>query len=94
MNAIISARSGIALLIDGESLTSFEVDTPDEITAREPEEYQRLLAGADDVEFHTDVDQAFVQQELVRRGPAHCRWPVPSLRASGCSHLGQRHGSA
>ncbi len=67
MNAIVSARSGIALLIDGESLTSFGIDAPDELTAREPEEYQRLLAGADDVEFHTDVDQEFVQRELVRR---------------------------
>ena len=36
MNAVISARSGVALLIDGDRLTAFEADAPVSLAHPEP----------------------------------------------------------
>jgi len=49
MNAIISGRSGRALLIDGDSLQSFEVDDPSTLTSRQRADLPFLFGEGTDL---------------------------------------------
>ena len=58
MNAVISGRAAVALMIDGKQLYSIHYDAPDERVERALEEWNLLLAGANDLEFVEACDEA------------------------------------
>ena len=66
MNAIISGNAGIALLVDGEQLSSYHIDSPEKRVPRGPEEYPLLFAGNSDLEFLDDVTPEEVHRRLTR----------------------------
>jgi RNA polymerase sigma-70 factor, ECF subfamily len=49
MNAVISGRAGLALVIEGESLMSLDVDDLETLVPRSPYDLRFLLAGATDL---------------------------------------------
>lgn len=64
MEAVISGQAGVALLVDGDVLSSIHVHAPDEIIPRRPTEYHFLFGGANDLRFLEDVELDVVQGEL------------------------------
>jgi len=56
VNAIISGQAGVALLIEGDELHSFQVDQPDKVIRRTHREIPFLLGEAKDLQFLNDVD--------------------------------------
>ncbi|HEY0763147.1 MAG TPA: helix-turn-helix domain-containing protein [Pyrinomonadaceae bacterium] len=64
MNAIISGRSGRALLIDGDSLKSFEVDDPSTLTSRQQEDLPYLFGEGSDLRILEDTSIEDVELEL------------------------------
>ncbi len=66
MNAAISGRAGMALLIEGNTLMSFDVDDPNTCVPRRQADLPFLFGDASDLQFLEDVDRAQVAQELER----------------------------
>ena len=74
MNAIISGRSGRALLIDGEALKSFEVDDPSTLTSRQQADLPYLFGeGAD---LHTLENTTIKDVEIELRNDCHFTWAL------------------
>ncbi|HWF88987.1 MAG TPA: tetratricopeptide repeat protein [Pyrinomonadaceae bacterium] len=72
MNAIVSGRSGKALILDGESLQSFDLDEPDKIVVRHSSELSYLFGEAKDLRILEDTNAASVARELEREGDFTC----------------------
>jgi lipopolysaccharide/colanic/teichoic acid biosynthesis glycosyltransferase len=64
MNAIISGRAGLALLVDGAHLQSLHYDEPDVLVPRRAEDYHLLLGDSGDLEFLEDVRHDEVRRRL------------------------------
>ncbi|HLG14687.1 MAG TPA: tetratricopeptide repeat protein [Blastocatellia bacterium] len=64
MNAVISGRAGLALLIEGESLMSLNVDDPETLVPRSRQDLRFLLAEADDLIALDNVDRTQIARRL------------------------------
>lgn len=64
MNAILSGSAGVAILIDGGSLFSIDIDRLDEVVPRRPREVPYLLGDSEDQQVVEDVDAETVKQLL------------------------------
>lgn len=64
MNALISGRSGRALLIEGDSLKSFEVDDPSILTSRQQADLPYLFGEGADLRTLEDTTIEGVEIEL------------------------------
>src|SRR6266481_1388886 len=73
MNAVVSGRAGVAVLLKGNQLFSLHFDEPDQLVSRQPEEYHYLIGEGSDLEYLEEVEPAAVRQQLehaVRREEA------------------------
>src|SRR5947209_16167054 len=66
MDAIISGRAGVALLIAGEVLSSFDVEDPATLLPRRPADLRLLFGEAPDIQFLEGVNHAEAAQQLER----------------------------
>src|SRR6185295_13844394 len=59
MNAVISGQAGIALLLDGEEISSLHAGRPGQAVLRSPGEVSLLFGEAKDLQFleETDVEE-------------------------------------
>src|SRR4051812_22250432 len=64
MQAIISGQAGVALLVDGERLSSIHVDQPSEVLHRKALDIPFLFAGATDLQFMEVGDAPEAAQQL------------------------------
>jgi tetratricopeptide (TPR) repeat protein len=64
MDAVISGRAGTALLIDGNSLFSFDVDDVNAIVPRQQSDLPFLLGDGVDLQFFENVEPDQVKQQL------------------------------
>jgi len=64
MNAVVSGQAGVALLIDGEWLSSFGAGQTAEMTRRSPGEVPLLLGDAKDLQFLEGVELEEVRSRL------------------------------
>ena len=64
MNAIISGRSGRALIVDGESLKSFDIDDPSMIVPRRKSELAYLFGEASDLRAVAATSISSIAREL------------------------------
>src|SRR5215213_4352002 len=72
MNAIVSGRSGRALILDGESLRSFDLDDPNNMTVRHPSELPYLFGEGKDLRILEGTNVASVADELEREQDFTC----------------------
>jgi hypothetical protein len=63
MQAVISGRAGVALLLDGEELSSLHVGSG-EVVRRREREVPYLLGDATDLQFVEEADVAEVERRL------------------------------
>lgn len=63
MNAVVSGHSGVALLVDGDVLSSIHFGE-DEIRPRRPGDFRLLFNGARDLQFLEDVGLEVVRKRL------------------------------
>jgi len=70
MDAVISGRAGRALLLDGESLKSFDVDDPSELVSRQQSDLPYLFGETQDLRVIENADLESIQQELKQ----DCEW--------------------
>lgn len=68
MNAVISGRAGVALIIDGEQMASVNIDAPDEFVPRHAAEFPMLFADAGDLLYLEDVTREEVTAQLEHVG--------------------------
>lgn len=66
MNAVVSGQAGVALLIDGEQLSSFHAGRPAEITRRSAAQVPLLFGDAKDLQFLEAVELEEVRGRLER----------------------------
>ena len=66
MHAIVSGRSGRALILDGESLKSFDVDDPSRVVSRHRSELPYLFGEATDLRAIENTTLESVERELQR----------------------------
>jgi tetratricopeptide (TPR) repeat protein len=64
MEAVISGQAGVALLVDGDALSSIHVHDPTTIVARRAGEFHFLFGAASDLVFVEDVSADEVRQTL------------------------------
>jgi tetratricopeptide (TPR) repeat protein len=64
VNAVVSGHAGVALLIDGKSLSSIHFGGDGEVVPRSPTEIHLLLSGADDLRFLENVKPEQVREQL------------------------------
>jgi hypothetical protein len=64
MNAVLSGQAGIALLLDGEKLSSLRADRPGEVIHRSPGEVPLLFGDAKDLQFLEAVGLEEVSSRL------------------------------
>jgi RNA polymerase sigma factor (sigma-70 family) len=64
MNAILSGSAGVAVLVDGGSLFSIDIDRLDEVVPRRPREVPYLLGDAEDQQVVENVDAETVKRLL------------------------------
>ena len=74
MNAIVSGRSGRALLLDGESLKSFDLDDPTTIVSRHRSELPYLFGEAADLRTIENTTIESVEREL--KADCHFAWAL------------------
>lgn len=74
MNAVISGRAGKALLLDGDSLKSFDVDEPSKLVSRRQSDLPYLFGETQDLRFIENTDIESVQQEL--KHDCDCNWAL------------------
>jgi len=55
MNAVISGRVGVALLLDGERLSSFDIEEPDCTVPRNRHDLPFLLGESSDLRYLEDI---------------------------------------
>jgi hypothetical protein len=63
VNAVVSGRAGVGLLVDGDRLLSFGLGDQ-ELLARTPQEYRALFGSARDVEFLIAIDSVAARRCL------------------------------
>ncbi|MFL6199103.1 MAG: hypothetical protein ACJ76J_08000, partial [Thermoanaerobaculia bacterium] len=63
MNAVVSGHSGVALLIEGDALSSIRFGE-DEVRPRRPSDFRLLFNGARDLQFLEDVELEEVRNRL------------------------------
>jgi hypothetical protein len=66
MEAVVSGRAGVALLIDGPCLSSFYYDDPAVRVQRVPSDFRLLFGDATDLRFLENVTPASAAQELTK----------------------------
>lgn len=66
MDAVISARAGVALLLDGDELSSIHADSIDERVPRRAADLHFLFGDVTDLEFIEDVDPVQTARQLER----------------------------
>src|SRR5437588_4534999 len=64
MDAVISGRAGKALLLDGGSLKSFDIDDPSKLVPRQQSDLPYLFGEGQDLRIIEDSDIQSVAQEL------------------------------
>jgi hypothetical protein len=64
MNAVISGRAGLALLIEGESLMSLDVDDLETLVPRSHYDLRFLMADATDLVTLENTDRANIAERL------------------------------
>jgi tetratricopeptide (TPR) repeat protein len=64
MDALISGCAGRALLVDGGSLRSFDVDDPSKLVPRTPADFAYLFGEMQDLRVLENIDIESVRQEL------------------------------
>jgi hypothetical protein len=64
MNAIVSGRSGRALIIEGDSLKSFDVDDPSKIVPRQKADLPYIFGDAADLRILENTSLESVKREL------------------------------
>jgi tetratricopeptide (TPR) repeat protein len=64
MEAIVSGQAGIALLVDGDHLSSLHLSAPDHPVPRRPTDYRFLFQGVTDQSFLEEVSIDQVREEL------------------------------
>jgi len=64
MEAVISGQAGVALLVDGDSLSSIHVHDPNTPVARRAGEFHYLFGAASDLVFVENISPDEVRQEL------------------------------
>lgn len=64
MDAVISGRVGKAVLLEGNSLTSFDVDDPGTRVPMQPSDFHLLFGDAPDLKFLEDTDADAVVKAL------------------------------
>ena len=64
MHAVISGRAGRALVLDGESLTSFDVDDASNLVPRKPPDLPYLFGESQDLRVIEDSDIESISREL------------------------------
>ena len=74
MNAIVSGRSGRALILDGESLKSFDLDDPSTIVPRHRSDLPYLFGEAADLRTIENTTIESVKREL--RMDCHFTWAL------------------
>jgi tetratricopeptide (TPR) repeat protein len=74
MNAIVSGRSGRALILDGESLKSFDLDAPSTIVSRHRSDLPYLFGEAADLRTIENTTIESVEREL--RMDCHFTWAL------------------
>jgi tetratricopeptide (TPR) repeat protein len=72
MDAAISGRAGVAVLIDGKALFSFDVDEPHDLVPRETYEARLLLSEARDLQVFENVTHDDVIPALDRAFKSAC----------------------
>ncbi len=66
MDAIISGRAGVAVIVDGEDMGLIRAEVPDEMIAEHPGNIGMLLSDARDIEIVEDAEKAQVKELLLR----------------------------
>ncbi|MDT5159319.1 MAG: hypothetical protein QOH51_3676 [Acidobacteriota bacterium] len=66
MDAMISGRAGVALLVEGQVFSSFDVEDPATLLPRRPADLRLLFGEAPDIEFFEDVNHAEAARHLER----------------------------
>lgn len=87
MNAIVSGRSGRALIIEGDSLKSFEVNDPSRIVPRQKADLPYLFGEAADLRILENTNLESVQREL--RNDRNFTWALDLTLISLDSELPQ-----
>ena len=64
MDAVISGRAGKALLLDGDSLKSFDVDDPSKLVPRQQSDLPYLFGETQDLRLIENTDIESIRQEL------------------------------
>src|SRR5258707_7519297 len=64
MNAVISGTAGRALLVDGKSLMSFDVDDPSKLVVRQQSDLPYLFGEGRDLRLIEDSDIESIAREL------------------------------
>jgi DNA-binding NtrC family response regulator len=64
MDAVISGRAGTALLVNGQTLLSFDVDEPDTLVPRAQSDLPYLFGDARDLQFLENISQEQVRKRL------------------------------
>ncbi len=64
MDAVISGRAGRALVLEGNSLKSFDVDDPSQLVFRRQSDLPYLLGETQDLRIIENTDLESIQQEL------------------------------
>lgn len=65
MNALISGRAGVALLVEGDGIYSMHADAPYNLIARRAEEFWHLFGDPGDFEVVDEADAAAVEDRLL-----------------------------
>ena len=66
MNAVVSGQAGVALLLDGDTLSSLRASRPGEVVRRSPGEVPLLFGDAKDLQFLEGVELEEVSSRLER----------------------------
>ncbi len=72
MDAVISGRAGRALLLDGDSLKSFDVDDPSKLVPRRQSDVPYLFGETQDLRVLQNTDIESVQRELEHDSDCSC----------------------
>ena len=64
MNAVISGRAGTALIVNGQTLLSFDVDEPETLVPRAQSDLPYLFGDARDLQFLQNTSQEQVKKQL------------------------------
>ncbi|MCK6592709.1 MAG: hypothetical protein L6Q76_34570, partial [Polyangiaceae bacterium] len=64
MNAVISGSAGVALLVDGDRLSSIDVGALEEVVPRSSSEVRLLFGDSGDLQFYTGLELEEVKSRL------------------------------